>query len=107
RITGSAKALVGGNAHAGVLHQVGPLRVEKSLLAFAEKGEAEFIHRGRSGSPGVRQVDLLKAFIGQIAETRKGRAPRLKLREGFLEIVVVEVIVCIKLLVVGELVVNA
>ena len=107
RIIGIAETLVGRNAHAGVLHQVGPLRVEKSFLAFPKKGEAEFIHRGRSGSPGVRQIELLKAFVAQVAETRQGRAARLKLREGLLKIIIVEVIVRIELLVVRELLVDA
>ena len=55
----------------------------------------------------MRQIDLLVAIVGQVAETRKGGAARFKVREGVRQEIIVEVVVGIELLVVGELVVNA
>src|SRR5258708_20313352 len=48
---------------AGILYQGGMLWVQERSLAFPKKRETRLVHRRRTESPGVTDVELLDAFV--------------------------------------------
>src|SRR5258708_3433945 len=80
--------------------------MQESALALTEQRESSFVNRCRANRPSVADVELLNSLVGQIAEARQVRSPRLKSRKRFLQIVLGEVVVAAQALILRELVVN-
>ena len=76
-------------------------------LRFAIVVEAELVDRGVVDRPGMAQVVLLEAFVGDGSETRYIRAGSLKLRKGRNYVVIIEIIVEAKILLVIEPVIES
>src|SRR4029077_12395836 len=83
RIVWVRKTICRRDRFAGVLHQSGVLRMQKRPLALAEQRKARLVHRRRANRPGVADVDLLNALVGQITKSRQVRSARLKSCERF------------------------
>src|SRR6266403_1093367 len=80
--------------------------MEKRSLAFAEQREAGFIYGRRANSPGMADVDLLDALVGQITETRQVGPAGLKPGERLFQKVIGQVVVSGQALVLRQFVID-
>src|SRR5262249_28088029 len=100
------KALGGRNRLAGILHERCMLWMQKRALAFAEKGEPQFVDGSRSDGPSVADVYLLNALIRKIPEIGQRRSAGLKLCKRLRQIMLGEIVVARQVLILGQLMVD-
>src|SRR5882762_9402792 len=106
RVARIREAIAAGNRLAGILHQRSVLRMQERALALAEERKPHFIHRGCAKGPGMRDVQLLRSLVRQIAKTRQRGAARLEPGKRFREVVLREIVITCQMLVLCQFVVD-
>ena len=91
----------------GILYRRGKGRVLERTLRFTVVVEAELVHGCVADGPGMADVPLLKALVGDGAETGHIRAGGLKLRKWRNQMIIIKIVIEAEVLLIIEPMVNS
>src|SRR5690349_2767734 len=80
--------------------------MQKRSLPFPEQRESSLVHSRSANRPGVADVDLLDALVGQIAESRQVRPARLESGKRFREVMIGQIVVAGQVLTLCQFMIN-
>jgi len=80
--------------------------MQEGSLPFAEKRKSQFIHGRRSDRPGMAEIQLLDALVGQVAKTGQAGAAGLELGKRLGKIMIGKVVVAGQALVFCQLMID-